>query len=164
MKVIVISDTHIPTCANALPSIVEEEIKKSDYCLHAGDFVSYKFFESLRKFTKISAVCGNMDEAIVMGNLPKKQIVELENVKIGLIHGRGAPNNLIQYIKDEFKNEYNSIDIFVFGHSHLPTDEMIEGKIFFNPGSPTDKIFAPYCSYGILEIKDKTIHKKIVKI
>ncbi|MCM8831548.1 MAG: metallophosphatase family protein [Candidatus Omnitrophica bacterium] len=164
MKVIVISDTHIPTSVETLPTIVENEIKKSDYCLHAGDFVSYKFFESLRKFVKISAVCGNMDDIEIINNLPKKRIVKLENVKIALIHGRGAPNNLIQYIKDEFIDAFDEIDIFVFGHSHFPIDEEIDGKIFFNPGSPTDKIYAPYCSYGILEINDKTIERRIIKL
>jgi len=37
-------------------------------------------------------------------------------------------------------------------------------KIYFNPGSPTDTIFAPYQSYGILEINGKEIKRSIVKI
>ncbi|MCM8820062.1 MAG: metallophosphoesterase family protein, partial [Candidatus Omnitrophica bacterium] len=68
------------------------------------------------------------------------------------------------YIKDEFIDAFDEIDIFVFGHSHFPIDEEIDGKIFFNPGSPTDKIYAPYCSYGSLEINDKTIERRIIKL
>ena len=39
-----------------------------------------------------------------------------------------------------------------------------DGVLFFNPGSPTDKVFAAYNSYGILEINDKKVEGKIVKI
>ena len=40
----------------------------------------------------------------------------------------------------------------------------IEGKIYFNPGSPTDKMFTPHLSYGILEINGKNLKRKVVKI
>ena len=53
--------------------------------------------------------------------------------------------------------------MLVFGHSHQPMNEIKDGILHFNPGSPTDKIFAPFNSYGILEINDK-INGKIIKI
>jgi hypothetical protein len=88
----------------------------------------------------------------------------VENINIGLIHGRGAPSNLIYFINEEFKKERENIDIFVFGHSHSPLNKKIDGKIYFNPGSPTDKIFAPYNSYGIIQIEDKTVNLKVVTL
>jgi predicted phosphodiesterase len=42
-------------------------------------------------------------------------------------------------------------------------NEKIGKILFFNPGSATDKVFAPYNSYGIIEVNDK-IDAKIIKI
>lgn len=164
MRVLVISDTHIPIAANKLPSIIEEEAKLSDCCLHGGDFVIYPVFKTLNTWTKVYGVYGNMDDSMVREKLPAKQIIKLEEITLGLIHGGGHPSNLIDYINKEFSKEFKDIDIFVFGHSHCPLDKVIDGKIYFNSGSPTDRTFAPYCSYGILEIEGKEIKRRIVRI
>jgi len=164
MRVLVISDTHIPIASDSLPSLIKEEAKKSDCCIHTGDFISLKVFKEISDLTVVYAVSGNMDTPEVRKELPHKLIVELEEIKLGIIHGRGAPSNLIHYINKEFSDVFKDIDIFVFGHSHYPFNKNIEGKIYFNPGSPTDKMFTPYLSYGILEIKEKEIKRRIIKI
>ena len=69
------------------------------------------------------------------------------------MHGEGSPEGLIDLVKRQF--EKNKVDCIVFGHSHIPLCEKRENILFFNPGSPTDKIFAPFNSYGILEIGEK---------
>ena len=43
-------------------------------------------------------------------------------------------------------------------------NEKINGILYFNPGSPTDLVIAPYRSYGILEIKDNDVVGKIIKL
>ncbi|MDP2922762.1 MAG: metallophosphoesterase [Candidatus Omnitrophota bacterium] len=164
MRILVISDTHIPLAAKKLPAIIEEEAKGSDCCLHAGDFVSNEVFEALSRLTKTYAVYGNMDNSELKKKLPEKESIDFEGVRLGLIHGRGSPVNLIDCIKREFSEEFKKLDIVVFGHSHYPLDKEIDKKIYFNPGSPTDKVFTPYCSYGILEIEGKVIKRRIVKI
>lgn len=164
MRILVISDTHIPVVAESLPSVIIEEAKKSDCCIHAGDLISLNVLEKLSELTKTYAVCGNMDELIIREKLPDKQIIEIEDVKIGLSHGRGAPSIVAKQIEKIFEKEKNDIDIFIFGHSHIPLDQEIEGKIYFNPGSPTDTVFTPYRSYGILEIEGKNIKRRILKI
>ena len=55
------------------------------------------------------------------------------------------------------------MDVIVFGHSHSPVNELRDGILFFNPGSPTDKIFAKYNSYGILTI-NKEIKGEIIRL
>ena len=47
------------------------------------------------------------------------------------------------------------MDAIVFGHSHSPINEVHDGILFFNPGTPTDKVFATFNSFGILEVNDK---------
>jgi hypothetical protein len=164
LRILVISDTHIPVVGKELPSVIEEEAKKSDYCLHAGDFINFETFKLISEWTHVYGVCGNMDDSEVRKNLPQKRIIQLEEVKIGLVHGFGDPSNLIYYINRVFQKEIEEIDMFVYGHSHSPSDKLIEGKLYFNPGSPTDRIFTPYRSYGILEIQSKTIKRRIVRI
>ena len=55
-------------------------------------------------------------------------------------------------------------DLVIYGHSHEPLISPIEGVTYFNPGSPNDMITAPYCSYGVIEIKDGTFKPEIVKL
>ncbi len=164
MRILVVSDTHLHTTKKSLPEKLLEELNSSDICIHAGDFVEYTVFEELSSITTTYGVCGNMDDHRLRSKLPPKQIIELENIKIGLTHGRGSPHNLISVVNDTFKEEFHKINIFVFGHSHTPLDKIIDGKIYFNPGSPTDKIFAPYNSYGIIEITGTKVERRIVKI
>ena len=62
-----------------------------------------------------------------------------------------------------FLKEFKNVDIIVFGHSHKPINEQKNGVLLFNPGSPTDNIFAPFQSVGILEL-DKGKKGTIIKI
>ncbi|MCK4519683.1 MAG: metallophosphoesterase [Candidatus Omnitrophica bacterium] len=164
MRILVISDTHIPTTKTKLPDIIAKEAKASDCCLHCGDFITYSVYKNLSQWTTIYGVYGNMDGKILIEKLPVKQILKFNGVTIGLTHGGGHPKNILTYVQKEFAKETKSIDIFVFGHSHIPLNKEINGKIYFNPGSPTDTMFTPYRSYGILEINGKGLKRRIVKI
>jgi len=164
MKVLVISDTHIPVAAKALPAKIEEEARQADCCLHAGDMIDYEVFERLSQLTTTYAVCGNMDDDLVAQKLPQKQIIKLGEITVALTHGHGTPANVIEYVKKTFAGEYAGIDIFVFGHSHMPCNIEENGKIYFNPGSPTDKIFALQRTYGMLEVTGKKIKRRIITL
>ncbi|MBD3246945.1 MAG: YfcE family phosphodiesterase [Candidatus Omnitrophica bacterium] len=164
MKVLVLSDTHIPTNADTLPERVIEEAKKCDCIVHAGDFVSSQVLEQLEKFAKTYGVAGNMDGEKIRRRLPKKQVFQLEEILIGLFHGRGSPFRIVQTVEEEFSDASKDIDMYIFGHSHVPYHEKKGGKIFFNPGSATDSVFAPYPSFGLLEIHGNSVNARIEKI
>ncbi|MFA5410321.1 MAG: metallophosphoesterase family protein [Candidatus Omnitrophota bacterium] len=162
MKIGVISDTHIPDRAKEIPQEVLRDLKGVEMILHAGDLVELSVLDKLKAvFGKVRAVCGNMDPYEVRKVLPEKEIITLGKYKIGMMHGYGAPHKLVELMEKVFKGE--GVDLVVFGHSHQPINEKRNGVIYFNPGSLTDKIFAPYNSYGIIEINDK-IEAKIIKI
>lgn len=162
MKIAVLSDTHIPVNAADLPKQVYDGIAGAELILHAGDLLDMEVFKKLSEIAPTKAVCGNMDSGAVAARLPKKDIIKINGLSIGLIHGWGPPFGLIELVKNEFKD--NKVDAIVFGHSHTPVAEVKNGVLFFNPGSPTDKIFAPYNSYGILEIENGKITPRIIKI
>ncbi len=162
MKIGVISDTHIPDKAGDIPNKVLDEFKGVDMIIHAGDLVNLSVLEKLENVcSNVKAVWGNMDYAEVKEKLPEKQLIDVQGYKIGVMHGYGAPNKLIDILTPIFKD--TPVDLIIFGHSHTPVNEKRGKILFFNPGSPTDKIFAPYNSFGIIEITDK-IDARIVKI
>jgi putative phosphoesterase len=160
MRILVISDTHIPRTTHDLPKEVYDEIGNVDKILHAGDFVEKELLLKLRELKDTRAVYGNMDSLKVRDLLKPKEVVEVEKCRIGLIHGHGAPSELIATVRKEF----GRVDAIVFGHSHNPTVVVKDGVLFMNPGSPTDQVFAPYNSYGILEVENGKVKGKIVKI
>lgn len=160
MRILVLSDTHIPRAASELPEEIYGQIKNVDMILHAGDFVEKDIYEKLGQMKEMKAVCGNMDTANLRNILNPKEIIQIGKFKIGLIHGYGAPRDLIETVKKEF----TGVDAIVFGHSHVATNVTKGGVLFFNPGSPTDKVFATSNSYGILEVGEKKIEGRIVKL
>lgn len=157
MKIGVVSDTH----SLELPKQMLEDFREVEFIIHAGDFCETATLEKLKKIKDVKAVHGNMDDEKVCKLLPRSQIVQCGQFQIGLFHGEGPPQTLLDVVKKEFKGK--KVDAVIFGHSHQPLNEWIDGILYFNPGSPNDNVFAPYQSYGILEVDDK-ITGKIIKV
>jgi uncharacterized protein len=163
MTIGVISDTHISGNKCELPEKLIKELKKCDLIIHAGDFVDACVLDFLCGISEVAAVCGNMDGEDIKSKLQAKEILEVGNKKICVMHGYGHPAKLIDIMKNEFAPEKS--DIIIFGHSHAPVNEYIDGVLFFNPGSVTDTVYAPYRSYGIIKIdKDGVIKADIHKL
>jgi putative phosphoesterase len=162
MKIGVIADTHIPDRANEIPPKVLEAFKNVDMIIHAGDFVDIGILDKLKSICKdVKVVWGNMDPYEIREKVPEKQIISIGHHRIGLVHGYGHPNNLIGLVTGIFKDDH--VDLIIFGHSHNAFNEKRGDILYFNPGSPTDTTFAPFNSYGLIEINDK-IEAKIIKI
>ncbi len=160
MRICVISDTHIPDRYEKLPAQLISEIKKSDLVIHAGDFTSYDLYQQIKHLKPLKAVLGNMDAPELHDHLKEKETFTVENFKIGIMHGYGNPAMIMETVKENFNN---SFDLVVFGHSHAPYQEKSGKTIYLNPGSPTDKIFAPYNTYGIVEV-DREMCARIERI
>jgi uncharacterized protein len=129
--------------------------------IHAGDMVNLRVIDELKSACpKIVAVAGNMDSQAVNKKYPIKQVFEILGFNIGLMHGFGAPLNLPEVLRDAFKED--DCDVIIFGHSHRPMNEYVDGILFFNPGSATDSTVEDK-TYGIIEINGR-INAKIIKI
>ncbi|MBN3038829.1 MAG: metallophosphoesterase family protein [Candidatus Omnitrophica bacterium] len=162
MKIGVVSDTHIVN-AKDLPVEFLHALGGVDLILHAGDIIDLSVIEALKKLgPQVKAVWGNMDPPNLKKVLPEKELIKAGKFQIGLTHGSGAPCNLMDTVKDVFKNQ--RLDCIVYGHSHVPQNVVRQGILYFNPGSLTDKFFAPYNSYGVLEVDNKRIEGKIIKL
>ena len=160
MRILVLSDTHIPRVAHDLPKKIYDEISNVDMIIHAGDFVEKEIYDKLASLKPIKAVYGNMDCAQLHNTLNSKEVIEIGKFKIGVTHGHGAPRDLLENVKGEF----SGVDAVIFGHSHASLNMVRAGVLFFNPGSPTDTIFAASNSYGILNVSEKNIEGEIIKL
>ena len=108
--------------------------------------------------TPVYAVRGNMDPATA--ETPLKRVVDVGGLRIGLIHGWGAPEGMAGRILPEFAGA--RLDCLVYGHTHEPCCRWQDGLLLFNPGSATDRRRMPWESVGLLEIEAGRIHGRII--
>lgn len=162
MLIGVISDTHMPNRAKQIPQKILDDFKNVDMIIHAGDLVDLSVINKLKSVcSNVKAVWGNMDPYDVRSSLPEKEIIKAGRHKIGVMHGYGAPDKLVDIMSRAFKDD--NVDIIIFGHSHAPVNEKHNGILFFNPGSATDTVFSPFNSYGIIEVNDN-VEARIIRI
>ena len=160
MLIGLISDTHIPHRAKILPQNVIDAFSDVDLILHAGDLTSLRVIEELEQLAPVMAVQGNMDRANGI-DLPKAKIIEVEDLKIGVIHGEVYPradSNQLLYLAKEL-----NVDILVSGHSHQPKIEQKDGVLLLNPGSPIVPRLADR-TVMLLEINGNEVDVEVVKI
>lgn len=158
MKIGVISDTHIRSSAKLLPNIVYEAFEGVDMILHAGDILIEEVIIELAAIAPVYAVAGNNDGYDMLYKYGTKRIIEADGKRIGLTHGISKGRTYMNAYA-EFKND--NVDCVVYGHSHKPHNEVIDGVLFFNPGSPTSRRFEPRYSLGLLHV-DKYIRGEII--
>ncbi|MGE5808312.1 MAG: metallophosphoesterase family protein [Nitrospirota bacterium] len=159
MIVGVLSDTHIPSAVQSLPPVIFDIFKDVELILHAGDIVGLSVLDELRALAPVVAVAGNMDEPEVHARLPQKKIMTLGRYRVGLTHGKYK----IDIQREMIRKEFDAVDLIVYGHSHTPFWGQVDGVYFLNPGSPTDKLHAPYNSVAVLEIGEE-LHAEIIRI
>lgn len=140
MRIAVVSDTHMPKGARALPAECVERLRAADLILHGGDVVAAPFLAELRALgPPVEAVYGNMDDAELRAALPKERVVEAAGARIGMVHipgpRAGREGRLIA--------RFPGCDAVVYGHTHLPQIERVDGVWILNPGSPTERRRAP---------------------
>jgi hypothetical protein len=146
MRIAVLADTHVNRL-EFLPKKIIDAVSTADLIIHAGDFTDPQLLKELKHLGEVKAVHGNMDSTELKTVLPVKQILEIENKRIGITHGSGSPWGIEERIRKLFESD--RIDIIIYGHSHRSQNKVINGILFFNPGKATD-------SFGILTINAAT--------
>jgi putative phosphoesterase len=163
-KIVVLSDTHLPVRAAKIPKQIIEQFKDADLIIHAGDYQTMEVINNLESYGKFLGIAGNVDSDDVAEKLPEKAIINIKNenkeFKIGITHGSGPPEGLYVRVLHFFEEKP---DCIIFGHSHAPFNEKIDSTLMFNPGSPTDTVFATINTFGILTINNE-IKGEIIKI
>jgi len=158
-----ISDTHIPVRAKAIPRKVFEIFDKVDYILHAGDLVQLHVIDELEQLAPVLAVSGNMDGPSIRGKLSKLNSLKIFDWKIGVTHDPGTLCGMGKM--REIANQ-NCFDVLVYGHTHSASIKWDGNVLFINPGSPTNPItpFITKPTVALLRITNEKITPEIVQI
>ena len=159
-----ISDTHIPSRTPKIPQEIINDFldRKVDYIFHLGDYTTLNVYNDLINTfgkEKIIGVSGNMDEQKISSQLPKTRDISILNHKVFLTHGSGGPDGIIERLNNNY--DLFKYDIVIFGHIHRPIHEKRDGKLYLNPGTPTDKRFTKINSYAYLKLSKNNVDFKI---
>ena len=159
IKIFVLSDTHLRNGNFTIEPDTLKDIEESEFVIHCGDHVCQEAYDYLSTLKQVHGVLGNMDYGEITYSLPEKKTVEIDGVKIGIIHGWGSPVGLAKKVLKEFTN----INAVCFGHSHVAYNEKIGDVLLFNPGAFSPRILKGRGSYGILTVASGKISGQIKK-
>ncbi|WP_371667694.1 metallophosphoesterase [Streptomyces sp. NBC_00289] len=145
MRLLLISDTHLPKRAKVLPPGLLDELPRADVVFHAGDWVDTDTLDLLEsRSRRLVAVYGNNDGPGLRARLPEVAYAELGGLRFGVVHETGPAQGREARCAARFPD----LDVLVFGHSHIPWDTTAAtGLRLLNPGSPTDRRRQPHCTY-----------------
>ena len=145
MRLLLISDTHLPVRAKKLPEPVWEAVEHADVVIHAGDWVNVGLLDELEaRAVRLVGCWGNNDGPQLRARLPEVARVTLDGVSVAVVHETGPAKGR----EERCEKDYPGVDLLVFGHSHIPWDTTTPGGLrLLNPGSPTDRRRQPYCTY-----------------
>lgn len=144
MLIGLLSDTHIPEAAEALPAQLKEVFRGVDLILHAGDIYTTSVLDELEHIAPVLAARGDDDctaEIISDRRVKEKHTLTAEGVTIWLQHIRPPYSFLhsklyLETNPTSHKDE-KLPNVIVFGHTHRPALENEGGILLVNPGSPT---------------------------
>jgi uncharacterized protein len=155
MRLVLMADTHVPKRARDLPPDLWAAVEEADVVLHAGDWVDVPLLDQLESRAKRLIACyGNNDGAALRARLPEIARVELDGLRVAVIHETGQSTGREQRCAARFPDA----DVLVFGHSHIPWDTTApNGLRLLNPGSPTDRRRQPHRTYMTARVESATL-------
>ena len=157
IRIGLISDTHIPRDADALPPRIWQAFTAVDLILHAGDIYIPEVLDQLETIAPVIAARGNGDwEFPQDARLSTHCVTRIAGHTIGLTHALHYSDNLMHTTPRMIERQFGQpLDIIVVGDTHIATVETCNGVILVNPGSPTVPIGSPDTgSVGMLEIAE----------
>jgi len=146
----VISDTHGLLRPEALAAL-----QGSDYIIHAGDIGDPQILDQLAAIAPLTAVRGNVDHGAWAEKIPATNVLEIGEVSIYVLHS-------LQEL--DLKPEAAKFAAVIYGHSHVPKQELKNGVLYFNPGSAGPRRFKLPVSMGRLHLTNGKLKSEIVTL
>ena len=162
LRLLLLADTHVPKRAKDLPPPLWDLVAAADVVVHAGDWVEVSLLDVLQQRSRrLVGVFGNNDGSALRDRLPEVARVELDGLRLSVVHETGAATGREKRCASAFPDA----DVLVFGHSHIPWDTVAPGGLrLLNPGSPTDRRRQPHCTYMTAtvdagQLRDVELHR-----
>ncbi|MET3977162.1 metallophosphoesterase [Cellulosimicrobium sp. 4261] len=151
-RLLLLSDTHVPVRARALPDQVWRAVDDADVVVHAGDWVSAELLDVLEaRAARLVGVAGNNDGPDLHVRLPEVARTTVEGLRLAVVHETGGKDGRERRADAAFPD----VDVLVFGHSHIPWDTTSPGGLrLLNPGSPTDRRRQPVGTFLTAVVDD----------
>jgi hypothetical protein len=144
----VVSDTHCPEFLDRLPDRLFEVLRGVDLIIHAGDVTGPATLAALETIAPVEAVRGDHDHGLA--DVPQVRGLTVEGRRITVVHGNRSrwieePQTLLwtlslgsyhphQGLARALKRRFAGADAIIFGHTHRPWQETLDGTLMFNPG------------------------------
>jgi putative phosphoesterase len=139
----VISDTH-----GLVHPRLPEVFAGADHILHAGDVGGAPVLAALRALAPVTAVDGNVDG----GSGEEIVRTAVGGLRILLTHILPRPHKPDSRVIESLRR--TPADVVIFGHSHLPHHERIDGILYFNPASAGRRRFDLPVAVGLIEKRE----------
>jgi putative phosphoesterase len=133
---------------------------EADLVLHAGDFVAASVLTELSELSPVEAVVGNMDDEALRALLPGRTTVEVEGVRIGMVHDGGPRAGREERLRAAFQG----CAAVVYGHTHVPQLDLHRDVWILNPGSPTERRSAPSHSMALIRVSNGTLEPRLMSL
>ena len=146
----VISDTHGLLRPEALAAL-----QGSEHIIHAGDIGEAAILKELSAIAPVTAVRGNVDRDAWARKVPATEVLEVGGLLIYVLH-------ILEQM--DLNPEAAGFSVVVFGHSHIPKQEVRSGVLYFNPGSAGPRRFKLPVTVGKLFIERGSVRGEIIKI
>jgi hypothetical protein len=101
-----------------------------------------------------------VDEAALQAVLPERAVVEVEDVRIGMVHVPGPAAGR----EARLATAFSGCDAVVYGHTHVPQVERHGDVWILNPGSPTERRRASVRAMLVVEVLNGTIQTTLVEL
>jgi len=160
MRLLLMSDTHLPVRAKRLPDAVWRAVDEADAVIHAGDWVGVDLLDELETRARLLIGCwGNNDGPELRARLPEVARTTLDGLSVAVVHETGQATGR----EARCAAAYPGVDLLVFGHSHIPWDTTAPGGLrLLNPGSPTDRRRQPTCTFMTAEVTAGRLHDVVL--
>ena len=153
-RIAVISDTH-----NYVDPKLALLFAGVHHILHAGDVGQPRVILELEQIAPVTAVMGNTDDPMFRFRLT--EVVELAGRKF-LLHHIVNPHAPAEPLQRCLTRERPAV--VIFGHTHKPFCEMLDGLLFFNPGYAGKSRFGMERSVAILHCEAGSIRSEFLPL
>jgi hypothetical protein len=153
MKLGIISDTH-----GYLDPRIGDIFAGVDHILHAGDIGDPLIELKLKFIAPVTLVLGNNDLGMTF---KETEVVTLADRKF-LLHHIVNPRTLSEKMAARVRRDRP--DAVIFGHTHKPFAETVDGIFFFNPGYAGKPKFGAERSVARLHLDGPAIRHEFIPL
>lgn len=143
LRIGLISDTH-----GQLRADVHRAFEGVSLILHAGDVGGDEILDELALIAPVKAVYGNCDDPWDP-RLTERLDLVLGGLRVHVSHGHELGRSGAEKVAAAY-----DADVCVYGHTHRPLIERVEGRLVVNPGAAGPPRFDLVPSVAVLTILD----------